>query len=386
MPRIFRRLIPIVAATILVVSILALFTTSQASESGIAMRILPDANSWLAKNQLVDYYARNSYNAGHANNASSQSSALNSIDTVQVLQALQDDQPQDKRTTAISTLTQAPPAIIPVLVDALSHSNAGVRRGAAEVLGARRAIEAENSLFFATFDAHPGVRIAAIRALGGLGAIYALPRLQWLQVADDDPNVQLAAHLSENQIYWRVAATLNVSPGDLHAIAISSVKEQVYAATKSELYVLQGVRWKRVGPLPDIPTTLAVVGNDGRILYLGTASYGMFRSVDAGQTWHSISESLTFAQSFAVTALAINPENEQQLFIALATNTTKHSQMTFGVYSSLDGGDTWFPLGQSNVDSLTTRLVVDSTPPARLLGLTDKGVWQYLLANPKREP
>lgn len=378
MHRTFRRLIPMLAAVILVVACLGLFTTSKASEDGIAIRIVPAPNSMIARNQLVDYYARSAYNAEHTRNA-------DTTDTAQMLKSLQEGQPQDKRAMAISTLIQAPPSIIPMLVDALTHPDAGIRRGAAEVLGSRHALEAENSLFFATFDTDAGVRVAAIRALGGLGAIHALPRLQWLEVADEDADVQLAAHLAENQVYWRVAATLGVPPGDLHVIAISITQERVYAATKSDLYTANDSRWERIASLPDIPTTLAVSGNDGQTLYLGTASRGIFRSVDGGRTWQPINKSLSLAGPFAITALAINPENDRQVFMALATNASA-TPMLFGLYQTLDGGDSWLPLTPSNIDHLTTRLVVDSTSPARLLGLTDAGRWQYLLATAKHEP
>jgi len=381
------------AAVILILTSVVLFSSSQTfgdrnlsqdANSAIpkqASRALPDLNSADAKNQMVEYYARDLYNSGHvgiAGDALAPSDAVGS--TQALLQSLQQDQPAEWRASAMRALVAAPSTAVPALLDALTDSDPGIRRGAAEVLGARHAPEAEDSLFFATFDADPGVRVAAIKALGELSAVYALPRMEWLQVTETDPDAQLAARLAQKQAYAHIAAALGVSPGDLRAVAIAAANQRVYAATKGELYSPTGSDWGRVGSLPDTPTALTAAGNDGNVLYLGTASSGVFRSLDGGLDWQAINRSLPAATPFSVTDLTVSPENDRQVYIALAANSGATPLTPFGLFQSTDAGKSWTPVAQWNVDDITTRLVIDPNEPVRLLGLTEAGTWQYPLA------
>ena len=378
---------------ILILTSLWVFSASQASGNGRTTqdinsiapksesRALPDLNSPDAKNQFVEFYARDLYNSEHVGTENGASASFGSPEALQtMLLALQQGQPAERRASAMNAFIQAPPSVVPTLLDALTDSDPGVRRGAAEILGARLAPEAEDSLFFATYDADSGVRAAAIKALGELGAIYTLPRLEWLQVTETDEDVQLAARLAQNQIYACVAAALGVRPGDLRAVTVAPSNQRVYAATKDDLYSPNGSDWGRAGTLPDIPTALTATGKDGRVLYLGTASSGVFRSTDGGVTWQAINRNLPTANPFAVTAVTVDSENERQVYIALAAKSGTTPLMPFGLFQSADAGESWSPVAEWKVDEITTRLVIDPSEPARLLGLTDAGTWEYQLA------
>ena len=371
------RLIVSVAAMTLLGSLLIL-AGWQAISTQAATRDLTDLNA--AQNQLTPLYAQDLYLTEHAGSDNPASVQFGSLETTQtLLESLRLGQPEQKRTAAIAELTQAPPSVIPALLDALTDADPGVRQGAAQALGARRAPEAEDQLFFATFDADPTVRATAVTALGKLGTPFALPRLRWLQVTETDSAVRLAAQLAENDIHASVAASLGRAPIDLRAVAVASSNGRAYAATPRDLYVHGESDWERVGSVPDIPTTLVAVGTDGQLLYLGTASAGVFRSADGGHTWQEIDQGLPAANLFAVTALAVHPDDSRQVYLTLATQSGTTPLVPFGLFVSANGGDTWTPLTQWNVDEITTRLVVDSNAPARLLGLTHSGAWQYPL-------
>ncbi len=392
--KISRRVAIRVSAVILILASLILLAGSQTWGSAFrnqnanssvpkqANRGLLDSSSSDAQSQMVPFYAQNLYLNEHAGNETGDS--LASAESVQtMLRSLRQGQPVESRQAAIAALTQAAPSVVPALLDALSDSDAEVRQGAAEILGARRAPEAESKLFFATYDPDASVRAASARALGELGAMYALPRLEWLQVVDTNSDVQLAARLAEQQVYTRVAATVGVRPVDLRVVTVAPSNARVYAATTSDLYAPDGSGWGRVGTLPDIPTTLAATGNTGQLLYLGTASSGVLRSIDGGHTWQAINQGLPTANRFTVTALTVNPDNPNQVYLTLATQSgpTELPLMPFGLFQSADGGNSWSPLVRWKVDYVTTRLVIDLTPPARLLGLTEAGMWEYVTAH-----
>jgi HEAT repeats len=358
----------------------ALFLVGWQAIAHSASREATDLNSNAAKNQLTSLYAQDLYLTGHVGQDNPALVPFGSLESTQALLAsLQRGQPPAKRTAAITALTQAPPTVVPALLNALSDNDPGVREGAAQVLGARRAPEAEDQLFFATFDSDPSVRAAAVAALGELGTPFALPRLQWLQLTETDSNVQVAAQLAENDIRTSVAAMLGIQPSNLHAIAVAPSDGRVYAATPRDLYAHGQSTWERVGSVPDVPTALVALGDKGQLLYLGTASAGVFRSADGGHTWQSINEGLPAANPFAVTALTIDPDHPRQMYLTLATQSGRTPLMPYGLFVSTNGGDSWTPLTQWNVDDITTRLIVDPNAPARLLGLTRAGVWQYPL-------
>ncbi len=372
------RLIVYAAVVILIVVSLFILAGSQAFGQPSTNRASTDLNPGAAINQLTSLYAQDLYLTGHVGQDNPALVPFGSFESTQtLLESLQRGQPQAKRTAAITALTQAPPIVVPMLLDALSDDDPGVRQGAAQVLGARRAPEAEDQLFFATFDSDPNVRVAAVVALGKLGTPFALPRLEWLQLTETDPNVRLAAQLAENDIHASIAAMLRVKSSDVHAVTVASSNGRVYAATSRDLYVHGQSSWDRVGGVPDIPTALVAIGDNGQRLYLGTASAGVFRSADGGRSWQAINHGLPAANPFVVTALTVDPNHPRQAYLTLGSQSGMTPLTPFGLFESADGGDIWAPLTQWNVDDITTRLVIDPNAPARLLGLTHSGVWQY---------
>jgi photosystem II stability/assembly factor-like uncharacterized protein len=58
---------------------------------------------------------------------------------------------------------------------------------------------------------------------------------------------------------------------------------------------------------------------------------GVFKSTDAGITWHETSNYTSFTQSVAYLRMVINPANPLELFVA----------QTNGLYRTQDGGETW---------------------------------------------
>ncbi len=364
-----------------IAALVAVFREADSANTGQPSSTLPDLNSAEAKQQMVPFIAQDGYLQSHSGMRYWDTSAPASDDQVRTwLLALQADEAEPKHAEALAALTDAPPVIVPTLIDLLSDPDPGVRRWAAQILGARHAPEAQDSLFFATFDLDSGVRATAVWALGELDAIITLPRLEQMQVTKTESHVSEAASLAEKKLYARIANSLNVPADDLRAVAIAPSNGRVYAATVSDLYGPQDLGWKLISHLPDQATALATAG-DGQVIYLGTASRGPFRSRDGGQTWEPIGKGLSVDAPYSVTALAVYPDNAQEVYLTLGTihGATQEPVTPFGFFQTTDGGDTWSPVLQWNMDYATTRLVIDPTTPQYLYGLTEMGVWQYPL-------
>jgi HEAT repeat protein len=115
-----------------------------------------------------------------------------------------------------------------------------------------------------------------------------------------------------------------------------------------------GISWAQAGALPSRPLAMAVAeqsslpGKPGPV-FVGTESRGLLRSDDGGASWQPVdSEALSRgnAAPLAVTALAIDPENEQIVYAAtniwLGTSTVHLTPL--GVAVSVDGGRQWLQL------------------------------------------
>ncbi len=264
------------------------------------------------------------------------------------------------------------------LTIALRDPSASVRASAAQTLGAMRAASATDALIAATYDADVQVRTHAAAALGEIGALGALPRLQELEITQGNIYVETAAFAAEGKIAQKVASALNIPVSAVQSVSVAK-NGTAYAAALNDLYVLRNGEWQPVSYLPATPNDLSV-GPDGQLIFMSTVSSGLYRSEDGGETWEHLAYGLQTPTQLTVTAVVVNPENVQQIYIALAVNGSTGDQLNgIGIASSQDGGKTWTTLPDSPTQSVTAFLVIDQTTPHYLYGLSDAGPWRYQL-------
>lgn len=95
---------------------------------------------------------------------------------------------------------------------------------------------------------------------------------------------------------------------------------------------------------------VAGVPGNPKIVYLGHASGGLWKSIDGGLTFRSTFES---GKSSAIGAIAIDPRNPHRVFIGTGEpfprNTADYGD---GVWSTADGGAHWKSLGLSDSGSI----------------------------------
>jgi hypothetical protein len=290
------------------------------------------------------------------------------------------NQPLADRLIAMTRLEQMQSSALPVLLASLSDPDPTIRVASIQVLGWIRSREAALALERATFDPLPDVREAAIRALAELDLLQALPRLQELQVVQSNFYVQEAAYLGEQKLNAQVAAALGLGPSQIQALSVASSTGWAFAMTSNGLYAKQDGDWHPVENLPGLPTGVIITNSDGKLVYAGTLA-GLFKSMDGGESWQLIPIQLPLASSVRATAVALDPLDNQKVFIALVATSPSSSVPTtsLGVYSSSDGGISWSFLQDSPRDYITTRLVLDRSLPGYLFGATGIGTWRYEL-------
>jgi photosystem II stability/assembly factor-like uncharacterized protein len=143
---------------------------------------------------------------------------------------------------------------------------------------------------------------------------------------------------------WK-QTTCGLISGDIHGLAVSPVRERVFAATDKGLHMTdnEGETWSHIpldAPdqytrsvivLPHAPQTIFVTNGNGP-----PGSWGyLFRSDDHGDTWRKVP--MPFELNSTLWKFAPHPENPDLIFCS-----TKLGQ----VFRSKDGGATWTKVKQ----------------------------------------
>ena len=109
------------------------------------------------------------------------------------------------------------------------------------------------------------------------------------------------------------------------------------------------MEWKNVGPANIGGRIISVAANplNPATVYIGAADGGIWRSWDAGRSWHSISDALP---TQAMGAIVINPADTGIVYAG--TGEASFAQRTFdggGMFRSTNSGSTWTEIGASTL-------------------------------------
>jgi photosystem II stability/assembly factor-like uncharacterized protein len=119
-----------------------------------------------------------------------------------------------------------------------------------------------------------------------------------------------------------------------------------------------GLQARALGPAVMSGRIAAIdaVANDPLTIYVGAASGGVWKSVDAGNTFKPIFDEHT--QSIG--AVRVDPSNAKTVWVGTGESWTRNSvSVGTGVYKSTDGGDNWTAMGLKDSERIA-RIQVDS--------------------------
>ncbi|MCV6630377.1 MAG: hypothetical protein OIF50_11045 [Flavobacteriaceae bacterium] len=129
-----------------------------------------------------------------------------------------------------------------------------------------------------------------------------------------------------------------------------------------DMKLLQDVKPRNIGPggMSGRITAIDVVENNTDVMYVGTASGGMWKSTSGGVTWEPIFDKELTA---SIGAVAIQQSNPSVIWAGTGEGNPRNSlNGGFGVYKSLDGGKHWVSMGLENTRHIH-RIVIDPTNP-----------------------
>lgn len=140
-------------------------------------------------------------------------------------------------------------------------------------------------------------------------------------------------------------------------------KWEKHKALKSQSE-FKDLNWQFVGPTKTSGrcTDVAVVQPHGKnnILYVATASGGVWKTVNEGTTWVPIFENEV---TTSIGDIAIDPKNPEVIWVGTGeANIFRSSHAGCGIYKSTNGGKTWTNMGLENTNTIA-RIVIHPKDP-----------------------
>lgn len=151
----------------------------------------------------------------------------------------------------------------------------------------------------------------------------------------------------------------------MHKLLLVLVTALGLSAQTVDPNLYSGLRWRLVGPFRGGKATSAsgVPGNPA-IYYFGTAGSGVWKTVDGGQSWTCVSDSVRLT---GIGAVAVAPSRPDTVYVG-ATNGP-----TAGLYRSTDGGDHWNLVALQG-HSVVSIVIDPHNPDVAMAAAMDAGV------------
>lgn len=156
------------------------------------------------------------------------------------------------------------------------------------------------------------------------------------------------------------------------------MKSKVTIRHQPSNWNLQGPYWsdKGVGRFDKI----AFHPTDPNIIFAGSPHGGLFKTLDGGNNWFSIS---AFLPSLGISGIAIHPTNPNIIYVLTGEANTGgyfgNSYISFseGVFKSTDGGNSWQKTGQIDTGNYQGYdLIINPSNPEILIAATSNGLFR----------
>src|SRR6476646_10218279 len=105
------------------------------------------------------------------------------------------------------------------------------------------------------------------------------------------------------------------------------------------------MRWRSIGPYRGgRVTAVAGIASQPLVYYMGATGGGVWKTDDAGVTWHNVSDG--FVRSGSVGAVSVAPSNPNIVYVGMGEACLRGNLSSGdGVYKSTDAGKTWTQVG-----------------------------------------
>jgi photosystem II stability/assembly factor-like uncharacterized protein len=139
-------------------------------------------------------------------------------------------------------------------------------------------------------------------------------------------------------------------------------------AAEEEETPFDHLEWRNIGPVNMSGRVADVEGIPGNpnVLYVGSASGGVWKTVDGGLTFKPLFDEQPIA---SIGDLALAPSNPDVIYVGSGEANARNS-VSFGngVYKSTDGGQSWTHLGLEETRHISRVLVSPHDPDVVFVG------------------
>jgi photosystem II stability/assembly factor-like uncharacterized protein len=155
------------------------------------------------------------------------------------------------------------------------------------------------------------------------------------------------------------------------------------AAQQYPSEMLSGLEWRDVGPMRG-GRTYAVAGNAAQpdTFYMGSVGGGVWKTENAGRTWFPIADDPATGISIgSIGAIAVAPSDPNIVYVGTGEPDIR-SQHSYGIglFKSTDAGKTWHSIGLAETRQIG-KIVIDPSDPNRVYVAALGHVYK---ANPER--
>jgi photosystem II stability/assembly factor-like uncharacterized protein len=171
------------------------------------------------------------------------------------------------------------------------------------------------------------------------------------------------------RIMWKPPEFLSsIAAAKTTAICLTCAAAVAFAPVQSDVRPivepaqLAGLAWRAIGPAMFAGRVVDVAGVPGRpdLLYVGSASAGLYKSTNGGITFDSV---FNEGGTLSIGALAVQPDNPDVIYVGTGEGFVRNS-ISFGdgIYKSTDGGKSWRHLGLLDTERFS-RIVIHPSHP-----------------------
>jgi photosystem II stability/assembly factor-like uncharacterized protein len=134
-------------------------------------------------------------------------------------------------------------------------------------------------------------------------------------------------------------------------------------ASSASAEFFQPVKYRNIGPFRGgrSVTATGVIG-DPLTYYMGTTGGGVWKTTDAGQHWHNISDG--YFGTGSVGAVAVSASHPNVVYVGMGEHAPRGVMTSHGdgVYRSTDAGQTWTHLGLKETQHISRILIHPDNP------------------------
>ena len=153
-------------------------------------------------------------------------------------------------------------------------------------------------------------------------------------------------------------------PAALAAFILAAPFAVGAATTSPSQQLMSKLKWRSIGPyIGGRVVAVAGVPSDPDLFYMGGVQSGIWRSMNYGQSWENISDGKTPGVADSIGSIAVAPSNPKIIYAGTGESDIRGDFDTGdGIYKTTDAGKTWHYAGLRETHT-TSSLVVDPRDP-----------------------